>query len=366
MPTVARAQAVVDPHTAEFSPSSDHSRNAADGTPLVSRYDLGFYLSGAALPFQVQSLGKPAPAADGLIHFNLSGLSSMPSPGVVYESRVSSVGPGGTGTSQVSNTFMFSVPCSFSATPATQAMLAGGGSGTVAVVSASGCAWTAASNSSWLTISAGATGSGSGSVTFAAAANGSTTARTGTLTVAGQTITVSQVGVACTYGASPATQNISDTAGSAAVAVTAAAGCTWTATRSGSWLTITSGGEQMGNGTVNLSASANTLTTPRTGTVTVGGQTVSIVQGGAPCTFTASPTSQSFSEAAGTGSVSVTAAGGCAWTATSGASWLTISGGASGSGNGTTSYAVAANTSITPRTGTLTVAGQLISVTRPG
>ena len=64
--------------------------------------------------------------------------------------------------------------------------------------------------------------------------------------------------------------------------------------------------------------------------------------------------------------MSVTAAGGCAWTATSGASWLTISGGASGSGTGTTSYAVAANTSITPRTGTLTVAGHPISVTQAG
>ena len=108
------------------------------------------------------------------------------------------------------------------------------------------------------------------------------------------------------------------------------------------------------------------LATPRTGTVTVGGQTVSITQTGAACTFTASPTSQTFSEAAGTGSVSVTAAGGCTWSATSNSSWLTISGGASGSGNGTTSYAVAANTSITPRTGTLTVAGRLISVTQAG
>jgi ABC-type histidine transport system ATPase subunit len=55
---------------------------------------------------------------------------------------------------------------------------------------------------------------------------------------------------------------------------------------------------------------------------------------------------------------------GCSWTAVSSASWITISSGASGSGNGTVLYTVAANTLRDPRTGTLTVGGQTLSVTQ--
>ena len=47
----------------------------------------------------------------------------------------------------------------------------------------------------------------------------------------------------------------------------------------------------------------------------------------------------------------------CPWTATSNTpNWITITGGASGTGNGTATYNVAANTGAA-RTGTLTIAG---------
>jgi hypothetical protein len=59
----------------------------------------------------------------------------------------------------------------------------------------------------------------------------------------------------------------------------------------------------------------------------------------------------------------VTAGTGCAWTATSNVSWITITAGASGSGNGAVSYSVPTNNSGGPRTGTLTVAGQTVTVT---
>jgi uncharacterized membrane protein YdcZ (DUF606 family) len=59
--------------------------------------------------------------------------------------------------------------------------------------------------------------------------------------------------------------------------------------------------------------------------------------------------------------VSITA--NCAWTAVSNVPWITVTSGASGSTNGTTSFTVAANTG-EERTGTLTVAGQTVSVTQ--
>lgn len=58
------------------------------------------------------------------------------------------------------------------------------------------------------------------------------------------------------------------------------------------------------------------------------------------CTYTLAPTSQSFSAAGGSGSVSVTSLHDCPWTAVSSANWITITSGASGIGSGTVSFNV--------------------------
>ena len=85
------------------------------------------------------------------------------------------------------------------------------------------------------------------------------------------------------------------------------------------------------------------------------------------CAFTLSSVAASLSASSGTGSVSFTAAGSdCAWTATSNVDWITITSGSSGSGNGTVVYAVAANSSISSRIGTMTIAGQTFAVTQAG
>jgi Pro-kumamolisin, activation domain/Bacterial Ig-like domain (group 3)/Putative binding domain, N-terminal len=68
----------------------------------------------------------------------------------------------------------------------------GAASGSVGVVAASSCSWTAVSNTSWLTISSGNSGSGDGTVNYSFTANTGSTARSGTLTIAGQTFTVTQ------------------------------------------------------------------------------------------------------------------------------------------------------------------------------
>ena len=71
-----------------------------------------------------------------------------------------------------------------------------GGTGSVAVTTGAGCAWSAVSNDpTWLSVTGGVSGTGSGSVSFSVAANPTTFARIGTLTIAGQWFTVTQVGV---------------------------------------------------------------------------------------------------------------------------------------------------------------------------
>ncbi len=163
-PAGAYAQSIVDPTTAEFDPSADHNVTVS-GVPVVDHYEIGFYLIAAAQPFQVNQLGKPSPAADGKIRV---ALGPRPAPGTLYEARVSAVGPGGAGLSAVSNNFTFTVPvpCSYTVSPTTPAMAAGGGAANVAVTTTSGCAWTATESLSWVTITSGGSGTGNGTVNY--------------------------------------------------------------------------------------------------------------------------------------------------------------------------------------------------------
>jgi len=81
--------------------------------------------------------------------------------------------------------------CNYSVSPGEVKFKDGGGSGTVNVSTGSTCAWTAKSNDSWITITAGASGTGNGPVRFTVAANNGKK-REGSLTVAGDNVTVAQ------------------------------------------------------------------------------------------------------------------------------------------------------------------------------
>jgi hypothetical protein len=163
-------------------------------------------------------------------------------------------------------------------TPAAQSFGIPGGAGTVFVVG--NCAWSAVSHVPWIQITSAATGSGDYALTYAVAPNSGGT-RSGTMTIAGHTFTVTQAGnIVCTYGVNfPA--NPAPSGGAAGTAsVTAPAGCAWTAASSVPWLTITSGATGNGNGTVNMTVAPNVSFIPRTGQVTIAGQTFTVVQNG--------------------------------------------------------------------------------------
>ena len=361
----ALAQTTLNPTTAVFSASSDQTTTLPDGTPVLQYYQLDLYLSGASAPFQSNSLGKPAPDSTGTITVDLRSMfAGWPVPGTVYVADVAAVGPGGSAASALSNTFGFTAACTYSASPTLQSFGSSGGSGSVAVTASSGCGWTAVSNASWITITSGASGTGNGTVNYTVAPNTSTTPLSGSLTVAGQTITITEA-AACSISATPASQSFGSSGGPGSVTVAAGSGCGWTAVSNASWITVTSGASGTGNGTVNYTVAPNTTTSSRSGNVTVGGQTVTVTEAGV-CGFSASPTSQSVGSSGGLSSVTVTAGNGCGWTAVSNASWITVTSGASGSGNGSVHYTIAANTSSTARNGTLTVAGQTITVTEAG
>ena len=83
------------------------------------------------------------------------------------------------------------VPCMYRVEPQHRDVLWTADTGIVAVTTGPGCAWTAASESDFLTVTAGSSGRGSGTVRWAVAAN-ERGPRTGVLVVAGQRVTVFQ------------------------------------------------------------------------------------------------------------------------------------------------------------------------------
>lgn len=369
VPGSAAAQAILDGRTAEFTPSPQHSDVTAGGTPIVTSYAFQIFAAGSAQLLQSVDLGKPAPQPDGFIRVDFVARLATPlTPGVQYQARVASVGPGGVTASELSNIFSFSPVCTPSLSASGTSLGAAAASGSVALTVASGCNWSAASPAQWLTVTSSASGSGSATVSFAATENTSTSERTAALSVAGLTFNVTQAGAApCSYSISPASRSAGVAAETATVAVTAGSSCTWDATSGAGWLTVTSGTSGSGNGSVSISIAANSSTSQRTGTVTIGGEPFIVTQAGTtPCSYAISPAAQSASAAAGSATVAVTADSSCEWAATSGASWLTVAGSAGGTGNGSVSISIAANTSTAQRIGSVTIGGEAFTVTQAG
>jgi hypothetical protein len=283
--------------------------------------------------------------------------------GSVHFTVAADSGPARTGTIAIADqtfTVTQTSGCSYAINPSSQSIGAGGGAGSaVSVTTAAACAWTATTADNWISITSGASGSGNGAVNFSAAAN-TGPARTGTIIIGGQTFTVNQT-TGCSYGINPTSQSMGAAGGAgSAVSVTAAGGCTWTATRVDTWLTVTSGASGTGNGTVNFTAGANTGPA-RSGTITIATQTFTVTEANG-CSYAINPDNQSIGRNGGNGtSIAVTAGAGCTWTATANDAWITVTSGASGTGNGTVTFSVASNPA-EARTGTITIAGLTFTV----
>lgn len=176
------------------------------------------------------------------------------------------------------------VPCSYSILPTSNSFGAAGGSDSVSVTTTAACGWTAVSNDAWLHVTSGAAGTGGGTVDYSVDANPDSTPRTGTLTIAGETFTVDQSGAACTYALAPSSTNVAGPGGSFSATVTAPGGCAWNALSDSTWITFPNGNSGSGSGTLDYSVDPNPDTTPRQGTITVEGQTLTVDQA-AGCLF---------------------------------------------------------------------------------
>lgn len=169
--------------------------------------------------------------------------------------------------------------CTYTLSSSSPSVAAAGGTGTASVTTGTGCTWTATSSATWLTIPSGASGTGNGTVTFSAPHNRNAATRTATLTVAGQTLRISQAGT-CSFTLSAASQNLGSSGGAGSTNVTTKPACAWTATSGATWLTVTGGGSGSGNGTVSFTAAANPSGTARSATLTIAGQIFTVVEAG--------------------------------------------------------------------------------------
>jgi len=84
----------------------------------------------------------------------------------------------------------------------------------------------------------------------------------------------------CSYTISPASLSINSTSATTTIAVTTGGNCAWSATTASPFITIISGASGIGSGSVFIGVSDNNGP-PRTGTVTIAGQTFTITQAGA-------------------------------------------------------------------------------------
>jgi hypothetical protein len=167
----------------------------------------------------------------------------------------------------------------------------------------------------------------------------------------------------CSYSINPLSNSFNSRGGQGSVNVTAPNGCGWTATSNASWIGITSAAGGSGNDVVTYAVRENFATSPRTGTISIAGQTFTVTEDGiSNCTFSISPTSKSFAKSGGSGSVSVTTGTGCGWSVSSNANWITITSGSSATGKGAMTYSVSVNNSNLARVGTMLIAGKTFTV----
>jgi Putative binding domain, N-terminal len=281
--------------------------------------------------------------------------------------------------------------CSFSVVQPTTTFGPEGGTGSVPVTVSAGtnCSWTATSSATFITFSTGS-GTGSGTAAFTVAVN-TGAERTSTLTIAGASVSITQRAavaapaptLAAPTAKSPVSGQLVDPGRPTLVvnnaAVTGTPG-TVTYRFEVSDLatfpvdpvrTFTQDGVAQGSGTtswvVNRDLGKDVLWYWRAratnGTVTSPFSSVETFSTGIPCTFTLSMTSVTTSATGGSVTINVATTDACSWNAVSNDGFIVLTSPSSGSGNGSLTFSVAANTGAA-RTGSVTISGQTITVSQ--
>lgn len=230
----------------------------------------------------------------------------------------------------------------------------------VALTLAQSVQWTAQSNSSWIQITSDTAGAGSATVAFTVAANPAVTPRTGSITVAGKTLTVTQEGLAATVECEDT--NFGVVSDSGIVWVETEGGGTWTASTDVDWIHLF---DESGTGTTPVMFVVDdytTTTASRSGTITIAGKKVVITQQGYELSI--NPQIAEVGSNAGAGQFGVSAPIDAVWEAIADCDWITIIGARTGIGDGVIQYTIADNQTGETRTGRIVIAGKAYTITQ--
>lgn len=262
-------------------------------------------------------------------------------------------------TPAAAKTAMFA--CNYNAAPLTKTVQAAANTFQVSVTASASfpdivCPWTAQANDNWLQVTPAA-GVASTNVTVIVSAN-SGPQRTGHVTVAGKSITITQSS-GCTFTAQPNNFDFAASGGSGVVTMTPnTASCTFSASKLVSWIHINS----QANGKLNFTVDPNPGPA-RDGIISVASNTISIHQQSG-CDYTLTPTNKDVTASGGLFAFEVKASSNmCQWQPVSNAAWLQVNNAGPYKGDGLIGYTVAANTGFT-RSATITVGADKLTVTQ--
>jgi hypothetical protein len=238
------------------------------------------------------------------------------------------------------------------------------------------CSWVAESDPAapWVSI-APSSGVGSGTINVSVTSNAAvTSSRSANLTVAGQAVSISQAGIACTYGLQSSAGSVPAGGTLGTIGVVAPSVCGWTAASDNMpWLSVVSSGSG-GTSNVLFSVVANATAEPLVGTITVTSndentpvvtRTYTVTQAGAPCSYNLPSSSAGpigFDGASGSFGFEAVTGGSCAPTAVSYASWVT---GVNTLAD-TVEYTVQPNATPSARSGTIQVGDKTFTITQQG
>ena len=229
--------------------------------------------------------------------------------------------------------------------------------------------WSARSECAWIAVSP-QDGTGSGLVTLQVLPWNNAVPRVGTVTVAGQTVTVTQAAAQFDCLAGMGT-NVVANGEAGTLDIRATQGIVWSATSDAAWLYVAEGGvARRGNGTVAWTAQPQDTTERRTATITV---TAGALDGAKVLTFTVtqsaatvdlSATNASVVAQGETVEIDVVTASGVSWSITDVPEWITLDGESERTGASAVKMSVSANEAFEMRLATVQIAGQEFIVTQ--
>ena len=221
--------------------------------------------------------------------------------------------------------------------------------------------WDISESLDWITVNGSASRTGPGTVVIQASANNTVYPRSGKVTIAGKTFSVSQKarGVNLEYD----TKLFGTDGGYESISIHPDGNSAWTAVASdATWITIFQGDSGTGDGEILYIVSPYVGDgSVRTGWITVGDKKVYITQRAYDLAI--EPNGTNVVGNAGAGEFGVSASIGDVWTAIVTEPWITlVSGYDSGTGNGTVRFVYTENTTGKTRTGKIIVSGEVYTL----